>query len=229
MLINPTYGASGGSPTPSSGYVEDKLMYYYEGNEEKLSVYPFGGNDINVTGTQFSALELDPADGFTIEAYVQLNGDSVNTYSRAFCAAHESSVDINIAFVNGGGTTDSDYGFNPIMRWGADIDYETNYIDGLKYGDKHTFVIVSTPDPEGISDNTLTFYIDNVKFGQSFTQSRTASKYIFSLLGIENSATGTNRPINGSLLNGRFYTRALTAAELAANHANDVAKYGGNG
>lgn len=226
MLINPIYKA-GGSPTPSTGYVEDKLMYYYEGNEEKLSVYPFGGNDINVTGTQLSALELDPADGFTIEAYVQLNGDSVNTYSRAFCVNYSSIVDINIAFVNGGGTTDSDYGFNPIVRWGADIDYEY-FIDGLHYDDKHTFVIVSTPDPEGISDNTITFYIDNVKFGQSFTQSRTASKYIFSLLGIENGATVTSRPLNGSLLNGRFYTRALTASELAANHANDVAKYGGN-
>jgi hypothetical protein len=224
----PYFGGAGGSPTPSTGYVEDKLMYYYEGNEEKLSVYPFGGNDINVTGTQLSALELDPADGFTIEAYVQIDGDSVANYSRAFCAAHESSVDINIAFVNGGGSTNSDYHYNPMMRWGANIDYETNYIDGLHYGDKHTFVIVSTPDPEGISDNTITFYIDNVKFGQSFTQSRTASKYIFSLLGIENAATGTTRPLNGKLYNGRFYTRTLTAAELAANHANDITKYGGN-
>lgn len=226
MLINPIYKA-GGSPTPSSGYVEDKLMYYYEGNEEKLSVYPFAGKDINVTSAQVDALQLDPADGFTIEAYIQLNGDAVANYSRAFCVTYESGTDINIAFVNGGGTTDSDYHYNPMMRWGADIDYETNYIDGLHYGDKHTFIIVSTPDPEGISDNTVTFYIDNVKFGQSFTQSRTASKRVFSLLGIENSIM-TDRPLNGSLLNGRFYTRALTAAELAANHANDVAKYGGN-
>lgn len=34
--------------------------------------------------------------------------------------------------------------------------------------------------------------------------------------------------MNGTVHSGRFYTRALTAAELAANHANDVAKYGGN-
>ena len=226
MLINPIYKADGGSPTPSTGYVEDKLMYYYEGNEEKLSVYPFGGNDINVTGTQLSALELDPADGFTIEAYVQLNGDSVNTYSRAFCVTYDSSVDINIAFSNGGGSTNSDYHCNPMMRWGASIDYEY-YIDGLHYGDKHTFVIVSTPDAEETADNTVTFYVDGVLFGQPFTQNRNASKYIFSLLGIEN-ASAMDRPINGKLHNGRFYTRALTAAELAANHANDVAKYGGN-
>ncbi|MBQ8095195.1 MAG: hypothetical protein IJ242_16710, partial [Clostridia bacterium] len=62
---------------------------------------------------------------------------------------------------------------------------------------------------------------------QSFTQNRNASKYIFSLLGIENASV-LDRPINGKLYNGRFYTRALTAVELAANHANDVAKYGGN-
>lgn len=227
MLVNPNYKAGGGSPTPSSGYVEDKLMYYYEGNEEKLSVYPFGGNDINVTGTQLSALELDPADGFTIEAYVQLNGDSVNSYSRAFCVTYGSSVDINIAFSNGGGSSDSDYRFNPMIRWGASIDHEIN-MDGLHYGDKHTFTIVSTPDPEKTADNTVTFYVDGVLSGQSFTQNRNASKYIFSLLGIEN-ASAMDRPINGKLYNGRFYTRALTSAELAANHANDVAKYGGNG
>lgn len=227
MLINPIYKA-GGSPTPSTGYVEDKLMYYYEGNEEKLSVYPFGGNDINVTGTQLSALKLDPADGFTIEAYVQLNGDSVNSYSRAFCVTYNDSVDINIAFGNGGGSTNSDYHFNPMVRWGASIDYDSYYVDGLKYGDKHTFAIISAPDPNGTADNTVTFYIDGVLFGQPFTQNRNASKYIFSLLGIEN-ASAMDRPINGKLHNGRFYTRALTAAELAANHANDVTKYGGNG
>ena len=223
MLINPVYGAGGAQ---ASGYVEDKLMYYYEGNDEKLSVYPFAGNDINVASSQVNALQLDSANGFTIEAYVQLNGDSVNSYSRAFCVTYSDSVDINIGFSNGGGTTDSDYGFNPMMRWGASIDYN-NYIDGLHYGDKHTFVIVSTPDPEGTADNTVTFYVDGVLFGRSFTQNRNTSKYIFSLLGIEN-ASALDRPINGKLYNGRFYTRALTAAELAANHANDVAKYGGN-
>lgn len=214
------------SPTPSSGYVEDKLMYYYEGNDEKLSVYPFEGNDIIVTSPQVDALQLDPANGFTIEAYVQLDGDSVNSYSRAFCVTSGSSTDINVAFGNGGGSTNSDYRYNPMMRWGASIDYEY-FIDGLHYGDKHTFAIVSTPDPEKIADNTVSFYIDGVLSGQSFTQSRTASKYEFTRLGIENGYE-YERPINGKLYNGRFYTRALTAAELAANHANDIAKYGGN-
>jgi hypothetical protein len=224
MLINPTYGA-GGSPTPSSGYVEDKLMYYYEGNEEKLSVYPFAGKDINVTTPQVDALQLDPTNGFTIEAYVQLDGDSVNSYSRAFCVT-TGSTGINVAFGNGGGSTNSDYHYNPMMRWGASIDYEY-YMDELHYGDKHTFTIVSTPDPEETADNTVAFYIDGVLSGQTFTQSRTASKDDFTKLGIENGYD-YSRPINGKLYNGRFYTRALTAAEIAANYANDVAKYGGN-
>lgn len=227
MLVNPVYGASGSSPTPpSSGYVEDKLMYYYEGNKKKLSLCPFEGNDIVVTNSQVDVLQLDPANGFTIEAYVQLDGDSVNSYSRAFCVTAGSSTDINIAFGNGGGSTNSDYRYNPMMRWGASIDYEY-YMDGLYYGDKHTFAIVSTPDPEGTADNAVTFFVDGVLSGQSFTQSRTASKYQLTHLGIENGYSYP-RPINGKLYNGRFYTRALTAAELTANHANDIVKYGGN-
>ena len=118
----------------------------------------------------------------------------------------------------------SDYFFNPMIFWGGSVDYNI-YPNDLKYGDKHTFAIVSTPDPEEVEQNVLSFYVDGVQVGDTKQQNRNAIHNTFYGIVVEG---GTSRPMNGTLLSGRFYTRALTVAELAANHANDIAKYGGN-
>lgn len=228
MLINPNYKAGGGSPTPSSGYVEDKLLYLYDGTAEKLT---YGNNfDLGYDGTAIvTAPHITAVGGWTAEAYATVAGVGDETYQRALCFANRdtSSSDINIAFGTVSGLQSADYIFNPMLRWGANLDYEVPEIASLTFGTKHTFAIVSIPDPEGIADNTVKFYVDGANVGTDSSQ-RKSAEIVLSALGIENGINVT-RPLNGTLHSGRFYTRALTAAELAANHANDVAKYGGNG
>lgn len=221
MLVNPNYKASGGSPTPtpSTGYVED-IMAYYDGTDKSLKVTNEELIATDSGGKEYGYV-LNSSDGATIEAYIRMDGNSVNTYSRGFSV---NDIDFCIAFGNGGGSSDSDYRYNPLIQWGTSLDYEI-YPDGLKYGDKHTFSIVSTPDPNEQDANTVTYYVDGEQVGDTKSMTRDTLLRI-SRFYVEGS---TGRPMNGELLNGRFYTRALTAAELAANHANDVAKYGGNG
>lgn len=217
MLVNPTYGA-GGSPTPSSGYVEDGLICLYDGDTQEVTSNPAVTND----GKTYRWDRCNSSDGATIEGYITVSGASSNAYSRGFNAGIEGT-EFCIGFGRGSSSTASDYRFNPMVYWGASIDYDI-YPDGLLYGDKHTFVIVSTPDPEETAANTLTFYVDGVQVGDTKTQSRDSQLSLYGVI-VEG---GTSRPLNGTLHSGRFYNRALTAAELAANHANDVAKYGGN-
>ena len=221
MLVNPNYKAGGGSPTPSSGYVED-IMAYYDGTDKSLKVTVTNEELIATdSGGKEYGYVLNSSDGATIEAYIRMDGASSSIYSRAFSV---NDVSFCVAFANGGGSSDSNYHYNPlIMRWGGSLDYDI-YPNGLKYGDKHTFSIVSTPDPNEQDANTVTFFVDGEQVGEEKTMSRGSSVTINRFI-VECS---NECPLNGELLNGRFYTRALTAAELVANHANDVAKYGGN-
>ena len=209
------------TPTPSTGYVED-IMAYYDGTDKSLKVTNEELIATDSGGKEYGYV-LNSSDGATIEAYIRMDGaSSSSTYSRAFSVNDTSFC---VAFANGGGSSDSNYHYNPmIISWGGSLDYEI-YPNGLKYGDKHTFSIVSTPDPNEQDANTVTFFVDGEQVGEEKTMSRGSSVTINRFI-VEGS---TARPLNGELLNGRFYNRALTAAELAANHANDVAKYGGNG
>jgi|GEM_PF-5372385 len=207
------------SPTPSSGYV-DGVMAYYDGTDKSLKVTNEELIATDSGGKEYGYV-LNSSDGATIEAYIRMDGASSNAYSRGFSV---NDTDFCIGFGNGGGSSDSDYRYNPMIFWGTSSDYDI-YPDGLKYGDKHTFSIVSTPDPNEQDANTVTYYVDGKQVGDTKSMARDTLLRI-SRFYVEGS---TGRPLNGSLLNGRFYTRALTAAELAANHANDVAKYGGNG
>lgn len=220
MLVNPIYGAGGGSPTPpSSGYVEGGLICLYDGDTQEAISNPAVTKD----GKTYRWDRCNSSDGATIEGYITMSGaSSSSSYSRGFNAGVDGT-EFCIGFGNGGGGSNSDYHFNPMVYWGASIDYEI-YPDDLLYGDKHTFAIVSTPDPEETAANTLTFYVDGVQVGDTKTQSRESPLRLYGVI-IEG---GTSRPLNGILHSGRFYNRALTGAELAANHTNDVTKYGGN-
>lgn len=221
MLVNPTYGA-GGSPTPTSGYVEDGLNALYDGTSGSLELknaiytaYP------NPTDKKYQ-YNIYSNDGMTIECYAQVDGDSSTSYSRAFEAGISDSL--VIGFGNGGGSSNSDYRYNPMSFMGGSFDYDI-FVDGLTYGDKHTFSIVSTPDPEETASNVVSFYIDGIQVGETKTMNRDAYAQVddYSVEGVASS-----RAMNGTVHSGRFYTRALTAADLAANHANDIALYGGN-
>lgn len=220
MLINPNYKAGGGSP--SSGYVEEGLRCMYDGNTQEAV---FAQNAATISSATDKIIYLNrcnSSDGATIEGYILMSGASSYAYSRGFNAGTDGT-EFCIAFGNGGGSSDSDYRFNPMVHWGVTVDYEI-YPSGLYYGDKHTFAIVSTPNPDLETANAVTFYVDGTQVGETRTQSRDS---ILTLNGVVIEG-GSSRPLNGSLLNGRFYTRALTATELAANHANDIIKYGGN-
>ena len=216
MLVNPTYGAGGAQ---SSGYVEEELLCLYDGDTQTVVPTP--------TATESSGTydwgRCNSSQGATIEGYITMTGASVGAYSRGFNAG-VGGTEFCLGFGNGGGGSNSDYFFNPMIFWGGSVDYNI-YPNDLKYGDKHTFAIVSTPDPEEVEQNVLSFYVDGVQVGDTKQQNRNAIHNTFYGIVVEG---GTSRPMNGTLLSGRFYTRALTVAELAANHANDIAKYGGN-
>lgn len=227
MLINPNYRAGGGSPTPSTGYVEDKLMYYYEGNEEKLLM----NSIITSPASEYATIVplLNTSDGWTIEAYFQIDGTASQSYQGVFGIAdgrqgdNTLHVDIYIGEISGG-----IYKMNPFLNWGNKYDdlYELN----MEVGKKYTFTITSIPNDDETTANDLLCYLDGAQVGTSKTLAR--DFYLTpTRVGIAEASMAYNsysRPMNGKLYNGRFYTRALTAAELAANHANDVAKYGGN-
>ena len=223
MLVNPNYKAGGGSPTPSSGYVEEGLRCMYDGNTQEAVFAQNAATISSATDKIIYSNRCNSSVGATIEGYILMSGTSSYAYSRGFNAGTDGA-EFCIAFGNGGGSSGSDYHFNPLVHWGVTVDYEI-YPSGLYYGDKHTFAIVSTPNSDLETANALTFYVDGIQVGDAKTQNRES---ILTLYGVVIEG-GSGRPLNGSLLNGRFYTRALTAAELAANHANDVAKYGGNG
>ena len=86
------------------------------------------------------------------------------------------------------------------------------YPDNMSFGDRHTFTFVT--DMESIN-----LYIDGEQAGSvagSFGTT-TASTY---------NVNGTGGNANTDWKCARFYSRALTAAEIAENYAVDVAKYG---
>lgn len=211
------------TPTPSTGYVEDGLLVYYDGNAQEAVQYSKTATFSSATNKIIDINKCNPSDGATIEGYILMSGaSSASSYSRGFNVG-TGGTEFCLGFGNGG-SSGSDYRFNPMVYWGASMDYEI-YPSGLYYGDKHTFAIVSTPNIDPDLANITTFYIDGVQVGDSRSQSRNSTLILTGVI-VEG---GTSRPLNGKLYNGRFYTRALTTAELAANHANDVAKYGGNG
>lgn len=215
------------SPTPSSGYVEDKLLYYYEGNEEKLLM----NSIITSPASEYATIVplLNTSDGWTIEAYFQIDGTTSQAYQGVFGIANGRQegntlhVDIYI-----GEISNDIYKMNVYLSWGNS--YDDIYALNMEVGKKYTFTIMSIPNDDKITANALVCYLDGVQVGTSKTLAR--DSYLTpTRVGIAESSMAYNsysRPMNGKLYNGRFYTRALTAAELAANHANDVAKYGGN-
>jgi hypothetical protein len=219
MLVNPNYNAGGGSPTPSSGYVEDDMLYYYDNSGNKIESRT---REIDIDNTGYAA-SLTLNNVFTLEAYVRVDGaSSAGTWFRAFELGKDTNVPpVAIGLGSQGGTTDSDICFNVLYYFSGSTSGgyadDVIYQEGLMYGDMHTYSIKC-------DGSQITSYIDGVEVGNPINVSPLSAK----IEGVTIEGRATQRPLNGSLLNGRFYTRALTAAELAANHANDVAKYGGN-
>lgn len=222
MLINPIYMA-GGSPAPSSGYVEDGLLVYYEGNAEKLS---FNKTEKTVTESRFKyAPTINSTNGWTYEAYFEINGNESYEWQGIFGFAETgSSSDNHIDFYIGE-ISGSNYSINPYVKLGETIDDIIN--NGMTLDNKYTVSIVSVPNADGETANSVHFYVNGAEVGETHSQSRDVTMALVQI-AIEDSSINP-RPMNGKLYNGRFYTRALTAAELAANHTNDVTKYGGNG
>lgn len=224
MLVNPFILGNGAAPV-GNGYAEGNLLYYYDNASTKLT---YGNNyDLGYDGSTaiIQAPTYNTSKGFTSEAYFSVTGAESSTFQRAWCIGANGN-DINITVGTVSGLSDADFIFAPMVRIAANIDYEMPEIAGINFGDKHTFTIVSTPDPLETDPNTVSFYLDGVNVGTTFEQSRGTS-IIITDVGIKDGLN-VARPLNGTVYNGRFYTRALTAAEIVANHANDIAKYGGN-
>lgn len=108
--------------------------------------------------------------------------------------------------------TGSDFGF---VCWVKNYSQELFvYPEQMKLGDMHTFALVQ--DMQATS-----LYIDGELAGSiacPITSQQISSIYVFPNVNSHTALWSS----------ARLYTRALTASELAANHANDVARYGGN-
>ena len=221
MIVNSMYMGfddGGGGGETQTGYSEEKMLYYYDGISKNM--FYFRGSILSPHSDKTYYARPNSSTGATIEAYIQMDGASRSAYSRGFSLGSNAFC---IAFGNGGGSSGSDYRYNPMIYWGANIDYDI-FPSGLIYGDKHSFAIVSAPDLAETDPNTLRFYIDGVQVGEEKSQNRNV-EWSEGYLTVEGS---TNRPLNGTVFNGRFYTRALSVDELLANHQNDITKYGGN-
>lgn len=221
MIVNPIYGAGGGAP--SMGYVADKLAYYYEGSEEKLSINIPPQEMIVTPQTVSYAPAFNTSDGWTLEAYFQVDGTTSNSWQGVFGLRDGQYAQKHADFYIGD-ISDSTFKVDPYITWGGSIDDIISV--GMTLGEKYTVSIVSIPDPAETEKNTVKYYADGVQFGENRNQNRDEILYPYAV-GVEQSSMGS-RPMNGKLYNGRFYSRALTAAEIAANHAVDIAKYGGN-
>lgn len=85
------------------------------------------------------------------------------------------------------------------------------YPDNMSFGDRHTFTFVT--DMESVK-----LYIDGEQAGTIADSFGTATAYKYNVYGKGNANIDWDC--------ARFYSKTLTAAEVAANYAVDVAKYG---
>lgn len=187
-----------GAGGQSSGYVEDGARLLLS----SLCDYNFAGKYED----EQAAFIIE--NGITFEVCGSINM-APSSYSDFFSASSfhlSTQVDSNVP-------TGSDFGF---VCWVKN--YSQNelfvYPEQMKFGDMYTFAFVQDMQ-------TTSLYIDGELAGSiacPIASQQISSIYVF-----------PNINSHGALWSSaRLYTRALTAAELAANHANDVAKYGGN-
>ena len=188
----------GAGGAQSSGYVEDGARFLMS----SLSEYTFTGRYEDAP----SAYTIE--DGITMEVCGSING-APSGYTDFFSASNihlSTQVDSRVP-------ASSDFGFVCwVTGYGA---YELFvFPEQMKLGDMHTFTLVQDMQ-------TTSLYIDGELAGSTACQiasQQISSVYIFSLYN-------AHKPLWSS---ARIYTRALSASEIAANHANDIAKYGGN-
>ncbi len=188
----------GAGGAQSSGYVEEGARLLLA----SLCDYNFAGKYEDMQ----SAYTIE--NGVTFEVCGSINM-APGGYSDFFSASSihlSTQVDSNVP-------ASSDFGF---VCWISG--YSSNelfvYPEQMKFGDIHTFTLVQDMQ-------TTSLYIDGELAGSiacSIASQQISSIYVFPNA---NSYTAL-------WSSARLYTRALTTAEIAANHANDVARYGGN-
>ena len=200
MLINPTYGAGGAQ---SSGYVEDAVAIHENRSWETADLYQY------ISGT-LGLPPIDASTGFTVEARVAPTQPTENYPSFFSLDGSGSSVQLGLSTSESEKDASSDFGINV---WGSDWDIIFKP-ENLNYGDWHTF---------------------------SFTNDTTAAKLYIDgqLFETKAAVTGTRNPTSigqmyypsysrvakGKWGSTRWYNRALTAEEVAANYAIDAEKY----
>lgn len=192
MLINPIYKA-GGSPTPSSGYVEDDMLCMADQGNNTLA--------IRKVVQYFSTTNINTTDGWSAEICLNFSNGTGGRFFK-FDGIWTGCMQSNVA---------NDL-FTITIFTSQSGSSETIASEKFVFGQQHTIAVTN-------ESTNLKLYFDGelISTLESATFSQNASN-VFA--GID--TTGV------TLHNFRLYTRALTAAELAANHANDVAKYGGN-
>lgn len=197
MLINPTYGAGGGSPTPSSGYVEDDMLYMADQSNYALST-----RKITLT---FPSVNINTTDGWTVELCLNIN-NITGTDFRIFKMDSIWAGTINLT--TGSSVTEGTYSI-AVFNAGA----TTEVFTSEKFvGGQHTISLA-------VEGTNIDFFFDG-EYIETINSSTFSTNTPSFFAGYDSSWC--------ELHNFRLYTRALTAAELAANHTNDVAKYSGN-
>lgn len=192
MLINPIYKA-GGSPTPSSGYVEEGLLYMADQDNNTLGICEI---------TQyFNTININTTDGWSAELCLNFSNSASGRFFKfdSIWTGCMQSTKANDLFTITIFTTQS-------------AGSETIASEKFTFGQQHTIAVTNEGTNLGLYfDGELISMLESATFSQNTTN-------VFAGLNMSGC----------TLHNFRLYTRALTATELAANHANDVAKYGGN-
>lgn len=170
-------------------------------------------NDVNLLGRAYKT-ETFPSltlNNCTIEIYY--SASAIQGYGglvgRLFIFAGQALL-LNAGQLG----TGSDYGLQTYYEG----EYNTTAltaIDGLTFGTKHTYTVVQSGSRTNVYfDGTLVDGYDNAGGRTSIIGT--------SAIFIDASVY----PLTGTWYNARVYNRALTAAEILANHNEDVNQYG---
>ena len=196
-------GNGGGGGSSSADYITDGLIFWDKPlaseAQKEITVIP------NPT--------FDTSSALTVEVAVRIDDiPASDGYARVF---HIQGVSVSNTLILGLGKksdevgTSSDYGVN--LWSGSSIDAYPK-IPNLQFGDAHTFTYVC-------QNNTYTFYVDGIQIEGSWTLSSAISNSINKIMLMHGSTS--NRVVTGRCCSFRWYSRALSNAEILQNREID--------
>ena len=196
-------GNGGGGGSSSADYITDGLIFW----DKPLA------SEVQKEITVIPNPTFDTSSALTVEVAVRIdNIPASDGYARVFELNSGSSTSYPLILGLGRRSdevgTSSDYGVN---LWAGNIDAYPQIPD-LQFGDAHTFTYVC-------QSNVYSFYVDGVRIEGSWTLSSAMSRAITRIYLMHGSTS--NRVVTGHCYALRWYSRALSNAEILQNREID--------